>query len=94
MSQPPKLQDHPWWSHLPQDKRNAVRYRSRWRLLRERLSQRRNLIATTTELYFLACLIPLLFGASTISILALTPLLLMPSLLAMIWWLAWKEFHD
>jgi hypothetical protein len=94
MSQPPKLQDHPWWNHLPEHKRHAARSRSRWRQRKERFSQRRNLIATTTLLYLLVCLIPLLFGASTVSVLALMPILLMPALLAMIWWLAWKEFHD
>jgi hypothetical protein len=94
MAQDPKLQDHPWWNHLPANKRQAIRSRSRWRLLRQRFSQRRNLIATITLLYLLVCLIPLLYGASTITILALLPVLLMPALLSMIWWLAWKEYHD
>ncbi len=79
---------------MPANKRQAIRSRSRWRLLRQRFSQRRNLIATITLLYLLVCLIPLLYGASTITILALLPVLLMPALLSMIWWLAWKEYHD
>lgn len=94
MPQRPRLQDHPWWDGVPESQRQAIRSRSRWRLLKQRFSQRRNVIATTALIYLLACLVLLLLGAGTISVLALLPLLLMPALLVMIWWLTWKEYHD
>jgi hypothetical protein len=60
-----------------------------------RLAARRrsNQLLLLAGLYGLLCLIPLLFGGSAITVLALVPVVVLPALGMLTWWLMWKEFH-
>ncbi|MEB3362244.1 MAG: hypothetical protein VKI42_08995 [Synechococcaceae cyanobacterium] len=93
MSDQTSLGDHPWWQHVPKRRRNAVLFGSYRRHLHQQLAQRKNLILTIAGFYLVACFLPILFGAKVISLLAFVPLIFFPTLLALIWWLTWKEFH-
>jgi hypothetical protein len=87
------LDEHPWWQHVPKRRRTVILFGSRWRNGRELLGKRKNLIVTITVCYFILCLVPIVFGARILSLLALVPLIFLPALLCLIWWLAWNEFH-
>jgi hypothetical protein len=43
--------------------------------------------------YLLLCLLLNVFGAGSLISLAMMPLLLLPMVTLLAWWLAWKEFH-
>ena len=45
-------------------------------------------------LYLLLCLVPLCLGLYTLVAFAILPLLLVPPVALLIYWLVWKEFHD
>ena len=51
-------------------------------------------ILAISSFSLLISLIPILFGVSELTLIAITPLLLFPVLVSLIWWLTWKEFHD
>ena len=86
---------HPWWSALPEDRRN---HRQRWQLLSRRLwawlKRKPQRIGFTVLTYALLCSVPLLWGLPLISLVALLPLLLVPPVGYLVYWLVWKEFHQ
>ena len=90
LRQPP----HPWWHHLPPEQR---RRRHRAKLLGRRLliwlRQRRQLIVVTAAFYLLLCLFPVFMGLHGLSLVALLPIVLVPPVGYLIYWLVWKEFH-
>ena len=57
------------------------------------LGRRRQRIAIAIGTYLLLWLIPLLVGQVLITSVALLPLLLVPPVGALVYWLVWKEFH-
>ena len=57
------------------------------------LRRRNSRIIAMGLLYLLLCAIPLVFGGASISLLAVLPMLLLPALAGLTWWLIWKEFH-
>jgi hypothetical protein len=93
-SQDDKLEVHPWWNHVPIEKRRTLRSQSRWRSIRILFAKRHSLIAITSCFYLVCALLPILVGAQALSLLALVPFLLLPALFGLIWWLTWKEYHD
>lgn len=85
---------HPWWHHLPVERRNR---REHARLLARRWSawlvQRRQLIALAVSFYLILCALPLLMGLPALAGVALLPLILVPPVGFLVYWLVWKEFH-
>ena len=85
---------HPLWHHLPPERRS---WRARQNLRRRRLwawlKQRRQRIALVVLLYLLIWSIPLLAGEPLLSAFAVLPLLLVPPVGYLVYWLVWKEFH-
>jgi hypothetical protein len=81
--------DHPWWRHAAASQRRTLRGMR----IRAWLRRRNSRILAMGMLYILICAIPLLFGGATISLLAVLPMLLLPALAGLTWWLIWKEFH-
>ena len=85
---------HPLWDHLPPERRS---WRARQSLRRRRLwawlKQRRQRIALVVLLYLLIWSIPLLAGEPLLSAFAVLPLLLVPPVGYLVYWLVWKEFH-
>lgn len=90
LRQPP----HPWWQHLPAERRRRrERIRLQARRWRAWLSQRRQLIALTVGFYLMLCSLPLLLGLQALAVVAILPLLLVPPVGYLVYWLVWKEFH-
>jgi len=90
----PRPASHPWLVHLPPERRRRARLERRLLLLRAWLGLRRSQIQLLLGLYLLFCLLPLLLGLVTLTAFALLPLLLVPPVAVLIYWLVWKEFHD
>lgn len=90
-----KLADpHPWWQHLPPERRRRRDHaRLRLRRLRAWAAQRRQLIGLSLGFYLLLCLLPVLLGLPALGVVALLPLLLVPPVGYLVYWLTWKEFH-
>ena len=88
------LDPHPLWRHLPQERRTrqARLQLQAWRLIAW-LKQRRQRIAIAIGLYGVIWMIPLLFQQPLITSFALLPLVLVPPVGWLIYWLVWQEFH-
>jgi hypothetical protein len=89
-----KPPSHPWWQHVPQDQRQKLQRQRRWLHLVAWLRIRGNQIKLMLGLYLLLCLVPLCLGLYTLVAFAILPLLLVPPVALLIYWLVWKEFHD
>lgn len=89
-----QLDPHPLWRYLPADQRTPGHRR---RLQRQRLwawmQNRRQRISLLLTLYVVLWMLPLLWGQVLISLFALLPLLLVPPLGWLVYWLVWKDFH-
>lgn len=85
---------HPWWQHLPSDQRNHIH---QLRILRRRLfawlKRKPQRIGLTVLAYALLCSLPLIWRLPLISLVALLPLLLVPPVGALVYWIVWQEFH-
>ncbi|MCP9817234.1 hypothetical protein KBY76_11265 [Synechococcus sp. GreenBA-s] len=84
---------HAWWTYVPPSARASrlqASQRQRWQ---QRLGQRRSRIAILVGIYAILCAVPLLAGLQSLALLAVLPLLLLPALGYLVYWLTWKEFH-
>ena len=85
---------HPLWQYLPPERRTRrERVAFRLRRLKARLQGRRERVVVVSGLYVLIWLIPLAFGQVLITVFALLPLLLVPPVGLLVYWLVWREFH-
>lgn len=85
---------HPWWQHLPEAQRTRRhQLRIRRRRLLAWLKRKPQRIGLTVIAYALLCGLPLLWGLPLISLVALLPLLLVPPVGVLVYWLVWQEFH-
>ena len=85
---------HPLWAFLPDDARSAQTLRRlRRRRLGAWLKQKRQRIALVVLLYLLIWSIPLLIGEALLTVFAILPLVLVPPVGYLVYWLVWKEFH-
>jgi hypothetical protein len=84
---------HPWLGYLPRHQQAKQRLQRRLLLLRATLAQPRHQILVLLLGYLLACLLPLAFGLATLTGFALLPLLVVPPVGFLIYWLVWKEYH-
>ena len=86
---------HPFWHHLSPERRTRT---ARWALELQRskawLGGRRQRVSLTVVIYLLVWSMPLLVGQPVITVFALMPLLLVPPVGWLVYWLVWKEFHD
>ena len=86
---------HPFWDHLPPERRTRS---ARWVLKLQRLKAwlggRRQRVSLTVFIYLLVWSMPLVVGQPVITVFALMPLLLVPPVGWLVYWLVWKEFHD
>ena len=89
-----RLDPHPLWQHLPTERRSkrARIQLQAWRWLAW-LNRRRQRIGIAVGLYFLIWLVPLLFNQVLITSFALLPLVLVPPVGGLVYWLVWQEFH-
>jgi len=85
---------HPLWNYLPPERRNRrERFSFHSRRLLARLQGRLERVIIVSGLYVLIWLIPLIFGQVLVTVFALLPLLLVPPVGLLVYWLVWKEFH-
>ena len=89
----PSFEPHPWIAYLPEAQRNRAARQRRWLHLRAWLGVPRHQIQLLLGGYLLLCLLPLALGLITLTAFALLPLLLVPPVGYLIYWLVWKEFH-
>lgn len=83
-----------WADYLPPEQRQR---RERRRLLRRRLQllrERRVQIGVCVGIYLVWCLALLLRGLWFAFSLSVLPVLVLPLLAYLAWWLVWKEFHE
>ena len=85
---------HPLWRHLPPKRRSqcARLQLKAWRWWAW-LQQRRQRIGVALGLYVLVWLIPLLLQQPLITSFALLPLVVVPPVGWLIYWLVWQEFN-
>ena len=85
---------HPLWQHLPAERRTRV---ARLKLESQRglawINRRRQRIGIAIGVYVLLWMIPLVFNQGMITSFALLPLLLVPPVGGLVYWLVWQEFH-
>ena len=89
-----RLDSHPLWQHLPAERRTrraklALQYRRglAW------INRRQQRIGIALGVYLVLWLIPLWFNQVLITSFALLPLLLVPPVGVLVYWLVWQEFH-
>lgn len=85
---------HPLWSYLPSEERSLRSlFRLRLRRLWAWLKESRQRIAAVLICYVLIWLIPLLLGHPLMTVFGFLPLILVPPVGCLIYWLVWQEFH-
>ena len=85
---------HPLWRYLPLERQHLrARLALRSRRLLSRLKGRRERVVLVTTFYTLIWCLPLLLGQPLITFFALLPLLLVPPVGLLVYWLVWREFH-
>ena len=86
---------HPLWTYLPRERRSRkALFQLRLRRLWAWLKQKRQRIGLVVILYLLIWSIPLLAGEHLLTAFALLPLVLVPPVGYLVYWLVWKEFHN
>lgn len=85
---------HPLWQYLPEQQRNRrtlihLRRRRLWAWLK----QKRQRIGLVLVFYLLIWSMPLLIGEPLMTVFAVLPLILVPPVGYLVYWLIWKEFH-
>lgn len=93
---PPQQSDprgHPWWKHMPSERRSQALWRRHTSRLVVLLGSRRGLLSLVLLLYLGIVLVIARSGAGALSLVVLFPLLLVPALAGLAWWLTWDEYH-
>lgn len=86
---------HPLWTFLPREQRSRkALFQLRLRRIWAWLKQKRQRIGLVVILYLLIWSIPLLVGELLLTAFALLPLVLVPPVGYLVYWLVWKEFHN
>lgn len=82
-----------WLRYVPEQERSTRL--KRWRLLWLRMQWRRRSVKIVALLLIniLICLVPIWMGLYSLALLALLPLLLVPAVGALAFWLTWQEYH-
>jgi hypothetical protein len=84
---------HPWWQHVPAERQFGTLWRRRRRRLWQLLSSRRSQLLLLLLLLLSVTAGLATAGAGGMSLGLLLPLLLLPPLAALSYWLTWREFH-
>lgn len=82
-----------WWAHVPAHQRLRRQSGVHLLRLREVLGRRSVLITGLVVAYVALCIGLLLSGTGVVALLATLPLLLVPPVGCLAYWLLWKEFH-
>ena len=83
-----------WSEYVPEQERREIERRRRFRRVLTKLRERRMLISLCVGIYLLWCVALLLRGMVFAFSLSLLPILVLPPLGYLAWWLVWKEFNQ
>ena len=83
-----------WADYLPPEQRGRRQRQRRQQRLLTLLRQRRVLVGSCVGAYLIWCLALLAGGMVFAFSLALLPILFLPPLGYLAWWLVWKEFNQ
>lgn len=87
------INSSPLWKHVPPQQRRRLRRELRWLRLQAWLGRKDARILLLLLSYGLLCLIPLLLGLPVLAGFALLPVLVVPPVGYLAYWLVWREFH-
>ncbi|MFO7628567.1 MAG: hypothetical protein R6W06_03430 [Prochlorococcaceae cyanobacterium] len=93
MAAPPPPEVLPWWRHLTPAERQRRRQEIRRLRLQAWFRLRGSQIRLALAAYLIFCLLPLLLGQPLLTGFAVLPLLLLPPVAFLAYWLVWEEFH-
>lgn len=83
----------PWGRHVPPDQRRRLRREIRMLRLQAWLGRKGVRIVLLLLFYGLLCLIPVVMGMAVLAGIAALPLLLVPPVGYLAYWLVWREYH-
>lgn len=83
-----------WSEYIPQSERERIERRRRRQRWLTTLRERRVLIGLCVGVYLLWCLVLLLRGMVFAFSLSVLPIVSLPPLGYLAWWLVWKEFNQ
>ncbi|MEA5423974.1 hypothetical protein [Synechococcus sp. CCY9202] len=83
-----------WWQYVPPAERRSRSWMLRRLRWSNRLRSRRFWLIGSLMIYVIGCSALLAFFPPSLALLALAPLLLLPMLGYLVYWLIWKEFHE
>ena len=87
-------ENHPFWQHQSPQRKTA---RARTTLKLQRfwawLQGKKQRLAMVLGFYLMIWFIPLALGQPLITVFALLPLLVVPPVGLLVYWLIWREFH-
>lgn len=86
--------NHPFWTYQPSERKTlparvALQLRRLWAWLQGK-QQRLMLVLA---FYLIVWIIPWLLGQPLITVFALVPLVVVPPVGLLVYWLVWREFH-
>ena len=84
---------HPWWQYVPVQRQRQALWSRSWRRLGQRVSSRPSQLLLLLLLLLAAAIGMAAAGAGGMGLALLLPLLLLPPLAALSYWLTWREFH-
>jgi hypothetical protein len=84
---------HSWIPYLSSRRQRVARFERRLLLTRAAFGDRRYQFVSLLAVYLLACLVTFAFGFVTLAGFAILPVVLVPPVGLLIYWLVWKEFH-
>lgn len=82
-----------WWRYVPEVERPRRLWQWRQAWLLAQLQRRRVQIALLVALSLLTALLPWWMGLKSLSVLALLPLVTVPLVGVLAYWITWGEFH-
>jgi|LauGreDrversion4_2_1035121.scaffolds.fasta_scaffold58311_2 uncharacterized BrkB/YihY/UPF0761 family membrane protein len=82
-----------WWRHIPAAEQQKRLREIRRLRLKAWFTRRGNQMKAALAVYLLICLVPLFIGLPLLSAFAAMPLLLLPAVGYLSYWLIWQEFH-
>lgn len=85
--------DQGWWAHVPAHQRLSRRAGVGIHRLLDAIRRRSFVISALVCAYAFVCVGLLLSGTGAVALLAALPLLLVPPVALLAYWLLWKEFH-
>jgi hypothetical protein len=92
-STPDDPRQHPWWSHVEPKQRSGVMGRRRQRRLLQWTRSQKGKAVLLLLCYLGFTLVLAAQGAGPMALLFGLPLVLLPALAYLLYWLTWQEFH-